>query len=439
MTESRVLAWVSGGAASVVAAKLAITLYGMDRVELVRCETANEDSDNHRFEKDASRWLGKNVTLLRSKIYSSVWDVWEKRRYMAGPNGAACTLQMKVVPRLAYQRPDDVHVFGYTADSRDVRRFEALRSTYFELELRAPLIEAGINKAATLKMIQNAGIDLPRTYALGFSHANCLATGCVKASSPSYWSLYREHFPDRFARTAALSREIGKRLVTIRGERRYLDELPADWPRLKAITPTCDFLCAHAEQEMRTPRPKGQSPLRRPIYPSSAEGVRELKTLLQLDDVTPLPEKSYEDGRALTISIARRSNPKMRCPRCSGCASPNGSRRVRYADIPLRGKPTVLQWDRQRFLCREPDCGRSFSDDHPAFHPTRQITLRLFDWIGARAGNNTFAKLAKDVGLSERAVAAISKQWESVCRERIHRGLVTDDIVTAQACRIAMK
>lgn len=248
----RVLAWVSGGAASVVAAKLAIGQFGADRVELIRCETSNEDGDNHRFEEDACRWLSKNVTLLRSEKYESVWDVWQKRRYMAGPDGAPCTMFMKVEPRLAYQRPDDIHVFGYTADAADVRRFEKLRDTYFELTVRAPLIEAGITKEATLQMIENAGLALPRSYAMGFPNANCLGTGCVKATSPDYWSLYRHHFPDRFARTAAFSREIGKKLVRINGERVFLDELPDDWPMTKAIVPACDFLCFLAEKEMES-------------------------------------------------------------------------------------------------------------------------------------------------------------------------------------------
>lgn len=252
MTAPRVLAWVSGGAASVVAAKLAMSQYGESRVELVRCETGNEDPDNHRFEADACQWLGKTVTLLRSSNYASVWDVWQKRRYMAGIEGAPCTMEMKVEPRLAYQRPTDIHVFGYTADAADVRRFEKLRDTYFELDVRAPLIEAGITKAATLAMVERAGIKLPRSYAMGFPNANCLQTGCVKATSPDYWALYRHHFPDRFKRTAALSRELGARLVRVNGQRVFLDELPEDWPMREPTAPACDFLCQLAEKEMET-------------------------------------------------------------------------------------------------------------------------------------------------------------------------------------------
>lgn len=251
----RVLAWVSGGAASVVAAKLAIAKYGHDRVLLVRCETGNEDEDNARFERDASAWLGKETTILKAEKFDNVVDCWIKRKFMAGPNGAPCTTHMKVEPRLAFQHPTDIHVFGYTEDRADVARFEKLRETYFELTVEAPLIDVRVSKASALAIVERAGLTLPRSYAMGFPNANCLQTGCVKATSPDYWSLFRARFPERFERMAALSRQIGARLVRINDERRFLDALPVDWPMLSPIAPSCDFLCAIAEDEILSPGP----------------------------------------------------------------------------------------------------------------------------------------------------------------------------------------
>ena len=243
--DGRTLIWVSGGAASRIAARL--TLRDTPEAFLVRCETGNEDEDNLRFERDCERWLNRTVTVIRSDTYTDVPDVWDRRKFMAGPHGAPCTTEMKVAPRLAFQRPHDVHVFGYTADREDVARFERLRVTYFELRVRAPLIEAGITKAATLAMIERAGIALPRTYAMGFPNANCLQTGCSKATSPDYWALFRLKFPVRFAATAARCRRLGARLTRIDGERVFIDEIPADWPTLNPVAPACDFLCALAE------------------------------------------------------------------------------------------------------------------------------------------------------------------------------------------------
>lgn len=244
----RVLAWISTGAASLISAKLAMMEFG-DRVIPVRCETGNEDEDNYRFERDGAAWLGREITIIKSADYESVPELWEKRRFMASRHGAICTAEMKIAPRLAFQRPDDLHVFGYTSDRRDIERYETLKGHFFELRTRAPLIEAGLNKAATLAMVEKAGIALPRTYAMGFPNANCLQTGCVKATSPNYWSLFRQEFPDRFARTARLARDLGVRLARIREERVFIDDIPADWPTTQAISPACDFLCMAAEME----------------------------------------------------------------------------------------------------------------------------------------------------------------------------------------------
>lgn len=243
----RTIMWWSTGAASAVAAHLLLR-QEPDAI-VARCETNNEDEDNYRFETEVERWLGKSITILKSDKYESVPDVWEKRKYMAGPDGAPCTLFMKVMPRLAFQRPTDVHVFGYTADAADVVRFRKLCRTYFELVIRAPLIEQGITKAATLAMVERAGLSLPRSYSLGFPNANCLRTGCVKATSPDYWALFRKQFPERFAAMAERSRRIGKKLARVNNERIYLDEIPDDWPTTQPIVPACDFLCHIAEQE----------------------------------------------------------------------------------------------------------------------------------------------------------------------------------------------
>lgn len=241
----RTLIWWSTGAASAIACQLALREY--PDALIVRCETSNEDPDNYRFEADVMRRLNASVTLLKSEDYSSVWDVWQKRRFMAGINGAPCTAEMKIAPRLAFQKPNDRHVFGYTADARDVDRFERLKENYPELDCSAPLIERGITKAASLAMVERLGIALPRSYAMGFENANCLQTGCVKATSPNYWSLYRRRFPEQFARTAAYARELGVKLTRINGERRFIDEIPNDWPVNDPIVPACDFLCVLAE------------------------------------------------------------------------------------------------------------------------------------------------------------------------------------------------
>lgn len=244
---SRTLCWFSMGAASAIAARM--ELRATPDALVVRCETNNEDEDNHRFEADVIRWLNRPVTIIKSDEYDGVVDVWEKRKFMAGAHGAPCTTETKIGPRLEFQLPDDIHVFGYTADKSDIARLQRLKDNFPELTVKAPLIDAGVTKEAGLAMLLRAGIQPPRTYAMGFPNANCLQTGCSKASSPDYWSLLRLRFPERFAETAARSRRLGARLTRINNERIFIDEIPADWPVTNPIAPACDFLCALAEME----------------------------------------------------------------------------------------------------------------------------------------------------------------------------------------------
>jgi len=250
----RALAWFSSGAASAVATKLALSAHG-DALLPVYCATHAEHPDNDRFRVDCEGWFGRRVIAIESDKYADTWDVWTQRRYLAGISGAACTIELKVVPRLKFQRPDDIHIFGYTADPLDVERASAMRSTYPEMTIETPLIDMGLTKAACLAMIQNAGLAEPITYAMGFPNANCLP--CVKATSPAYWALFRYHFPALFARMAVLSRELGVRLCRLNGVRSFIDEIPPDHPMTNPIAPSCDFLCAIAERGLR-PSPKDQ-------------------------------------------------------------------------------------------------------------------------------------------------------------------------------------
>lgn len=244
---ARTIAWFSSGAASAVMTKLALN--EIDDLMIVQCSLGDsEDDDNKRFTKDCEEWFGRQITEISSKEFRSIDDVFEKRKYHSGIAGAPCTSEMKVAPRLNFQLPTDLHLWGYTADADDVRRFERMKSEYPEMNQRAPLIEKGITKEGCFAILDGVGIKRPRVYELGFPNGNCI--GCVKATSPNYWALVRHHFPDVFARRAEQSRRFGSRLTRINDERIFIDEIPADWPMTSPIIPRCDFLCHLAEQEI---------------------------------------------------------------------------------------------------------------------------------------------------------------------------------------------
>jgi hypothetical protein len=236
----RTVSWFSCGAASAIATKLS------NPDVIAYCYTGAEDIDNARFMLDCEDWFGKSITMLKNGKYDSTWDVWEKKSYISGISGAPCTSELKIKPRLEFEKPGDIHIFGYTADYADVVRAESLKENWPDLIIKTPLIEAGLTKSACLSLLKSAGIKPPRTYAMGFPNANCIP--CCKATSPSYWALVRKHFPVEFERMNELSTRLGVRLTRLNGERDFISNIPIDFPTTEAIAPDCDFLCQIAEQ-----------------------------------------------------------------------------------------------------------------------------------------------------------------------------------------------
>lgn len=219
--DRKTIIWFSCGAASACVAKLISET--TDKFEVVYCNVlSDEHPDNVRFMADVEKWIGKKVTVISSDIYQNVDEVFEKTRYMSGVFGARCTTEMKKIPRLRYANPGDINAFGFTSDEK--KRAKTFEENNPELFLAWPLIKNNMTKQDCLEMIQSAGIEIPAMYKLGYKNNNC--RGCVKSASPKYWNMIRKDFPDVFEKRATRSRELGVRLVLVKGERMFLDELP---------------------------------------------------------------------------------------------------------------------------------------------------------------------------------------------------------------------
>ena len=221
---SRVLVSFSCGAASAVAAKMAVEKYG-DAVEVIYCDTlAYEHPDNARFMADVAAWIGKEIKILKSSKYTDIFDVFRKTGWLVGPAGARCTTELKRSVRKAYQKPDDIHVLGLTYDELDrIDRFEDNNAITVDWILR----ERRITKDSCYRLLGEDGIKLPAMYLLGYNNNNCI--GCVKGQQ-GYWNKIRVDFPESFARMARFEREIGVAInkTYAGGKGRiplYLDEL----------------------------------------------------------------------------------------------------------------------------------------------------------------------------------------------------------------------
>lgn len=245
MKGKTIVVWFSCCAASAVALKKTVDLYGEhNTVIAVNNPVKEEDEDNRRFLDDVAKWAGIDIELAYNPKYpsASCVDVWQKRRFMSGPAGAPCTFELKKKARQHWESNNrfDYMVMGFTAE-------EEKRQKNFELTERdnvlPVLIDLGLTKADCYLELFEAGIRVPRIYEMGYPNANCI--GCVKATSPTYWNHVRKMHPDVFEERAKQSRDIGSKLVRHKGERIYLDELPEDAKGrpMKGMDFECGIFC----------------------------------------------------------------------------------------------------------------------------------------------------------------------------------------------------
>lgn len=243
---SRVLVWFSCGGTSAVAAKVALEKYG-DRCEFLYSDTSeDEHPDNMRFMKDVEEWLGIKVKFLKSTKYKNVDDVIEKLNYIVGPHYAPCTKMLKTQTRIDYQRPGDIHVFGYS----EVRK----NNRMIRFELSNPDIEVDwvledMTEDECHLILMESGIKPNQMYLDGFNNANCI--GCVKAANFAYWGKIKELYPEVYEKRARQERKVNATINKDQrgGKRRpiFLDEMTEeDYKRgrpLKDYKFACGAIC----------------------------------------------------------------------------------------------------------------------------------------------------------------------------------------------------
>lgn len=254
MIHPRIVCQFSCGAASAVATKLMLVENPNTPLLIVNAFVEEEDDDNRRFLGDCEKWFEHPIMVLRDSRYgASTHEVWRKKRFMKGPNGAPCSLELKRKLLATICDPDDLNVVGFTVEEAD--RLDDLRVYAPDKIWSAPLIEKNLTKADCLAIIDRVPIQLPRMYTLGFDNANCI--GCPKGGQ-NYWQHIRYHFPNDFVAISSIQQSIGPganflqfRSGPRKGERMSLAELPnglgnmADEPSF-----SCSFFCEMARQDI---------------------------------------------------------------------------------------------------------------------------------------------------------------------------------------------
>ena len=242
--EQRIISWFSCGAASAVATLLAAEKY--KTIEAVYCRVVEEHEDNLRFLDDFSRVTGIPVkTIVNDKFEGSIYNVFLKRRFIKGPTGAPCTLELKKNMRKSYQRVNDIQVFGYTVEEQD--RADRFIDSNADVKEDFILIENNITKQECYERVKRLGIDLPVMYKLGYSNNNCV--GCVKGGM-GYWNQIRVDFPEHFNKMAKLERFLGHAINKDKTGPVFLDVLdPNRGNKTKDAPADCGFTCEMKQTE----------------------------------------------------------------------------------------------------------------------------------------------------------------------------------------------
>lgn len=201
--------WWSGGVTSAVAGKLAADIYGVGNCRFVFIDTRNEDDDTYRFLADCQGWYGKEIETI-SRIgedYGSIQEVWEKYGSLNVAHGAICSSELKRELRIKWQIENEVshQVFGF--DMKETNRAKAMALNYPDASPIFPLLMFAYTKKDCIRILEDAGIEIPRAYRYGFSNNNCLKTGCVQGGI-GYWRKMAREFPEKFDAMAELEHKL---------------------------------------------------------------------------------------------------------------------------------------------------------------------------------------------------------------------------------------
>lgn len=199
----KILAWWSGGITSAAACKIVIDQYGKDCVDVVFIDTMNEHPDTYRFLMDCEQWYNKPIKFIKNPNYTDIREVWLKYLSLNVANGAICSSELKRATRIKYQKEHDYdhQVFGFEFGKKEFNRAESMKLNYPDSKPIFPLLQMGMYKEDCIKYVQDAGIEVPMTYKMGYNNNNCFQTGCVQGGI-GYWQQIKRQEPKKFYRMA---------------------------------------------------------------------------------------------------------------------------------------------------------------------------------------------------------------------------------------------
>lgn len=201
----------SSGLSSAIAADRVLVRYGRSATKIVFMNTLIEDDDNYRFLDECRRRWQMPITVLTEG--RTPYEIGTDQHIIPNQKVAPCTFRLKIeLFRDLLEKLDrnlTVHI-GY--DYSEVHRCEATRTAYNALGYGVdfPLLwKPYETRPYTFVVKEDWGIDPPRMYGMGYTHANCGGM-CVKQGQGD-WLRTLINFPDRYRRVENWEREMRER------------------------------------------------------------------------------------------------------------------------------------------------------------------------------------------------------------------------------------
>lgn len=216
----------STGLSSAITTERVLTRFGKDKTTVVFMDTKIEDDDNYRFMADCQKRWGVDIVVLAEG--RTPFEVSRAERVIPNSRIAPCTFRLKIEVFRAWletqEKPATIHI-GY--DFTEMHRMEATQKNYESLGFAVdfPLMWKPYEFRKYSQVVrEDWGIEPPRMYALGYTHANC-GGRCVKQGQGD-WIRTLVNFPERYAEIEQWEQEM-----------RQLSEKHSHWSILASQTP----------------------------------------------------------------------------------------------------------------------------------------------------------------------------------------------------------
>lgn len=216
----------STGLSSAITTERVLTRFGKDKTVVVFMDTKFEDDDNYRFMADCKKRWGIEIVVLAEG--RNPYEVSRAQRVIPNSRISPCTFRLKIEVFRRWlktqEKSSTIHI-GY--DFTEMHRMEATQKNYESLGFVVdfPLMWKPYEFRKYSEVVRSDwGIEPPRMYEMGYTHANCGGT-CVKQGQGD-WIRTLINFPDRFYKAEKWETEM-----------RQLSEKHSHWAILKSQTP----------------------------------------------------------------------------------------------------------------------------------------------------------------------------------------------------------